>query len=123
MWKDTLLGLLYYRGRRNARLIGRVLLFASFSFCMPGQAQPPTVDGFDAKAIIKVKTVDDAQKMRTALVRFIWKTPSLPTAMPDAIESSISPSIHFESDHVAAVRRLTRTMEFGLQSHLYLYEV
>ncbi len=103
------------------KLVVGIAIVAPVWPCVSGaEARNATPDNFDARTIVRAKTVEDAQRIRKALIQFVWKSDTLPNSMPDEVASAPSP-VPFESEAITNTQRLTRTMEYGLQTHAYLY--
>lgn len=82
----------------------------------------------DVAGRIRVRTPADAARLRNDLVQFVFKQPSLPTAVPQRVAINVAhplgPRSQFprgELPNLSRVDRLEHTHEFGFRSSVYLF--
>jgi hypothetical protein len=93
---------------------------AALSFLVPcGQAaRAQDAHSFDPLAVVHVHSAEEAVMARKAIIRDIWKTETLPDDVPVEVTN---PAPSFGANNIASSEVLTRTMDFGVKSHAYLY--
>jgi hypothetical protein len=92
------------------------VLFGIDAIQAPAQDTSP----FDPMAVVHIASAEDAVLARAAIIRSIWKTDALPANLPVEV-TGLPPG--FGAANVAVSQVLTRTMDFGLKSHAYFYQV
>jgi hypothetical protein len=98
----------------------RALGLLGVLFAVVLQAPAQDANSFDPMAVIHVRSAEDAVLARAAIIRSIWKIEALPHNL--LVEVTGQPP-GFGAANVAVSQVLTRTMDLGLQSHAYFYQV
>lgn len=76
----------------------------------------------DPRKIIAISHPLDIEKKRTELIQFIWKSPQLPTALPDQIEKDYKDKRYAKIKNLKSIDKITTPMEFGLKSVAYHFK-
>ncbi|HSE41288.1 MAG TPA: hypothetical protein VLH08_11040, partial [Acidobacteriota bacterium] len=68
---------------------------------------------------LSIREKDDANRLRTKLINFLWGEPNIPSTIPNEVVKNFSDNRYNDLPNLSRIDKITIRMEFGLESRAY----